>query len=106
MANKRTLKKPGKSKKNMKKTIKHNPLRIFEKMSMNDLYEELAQCLKDKDSDSFKELLWAYLKVHDKKAISRKMGVSRTTLYRMVSDEGNPTLSNIVSLLEALEDVA
>ncbi len=90
----------------MPKIVKHNPLKTFKKMTIKDLCDELSQCLMDKDVDSFKEILWAYMQAHDKKAISEKMGVSRTTLYRMVSDEGNPTLANIVSLIEALDDAA
>jgi DNA-binding phage protein len=75
-------------------------------MTIDDLYAELTNCLKDKDVDSFKELLWAYLNQHNKVAIAKRMGVSRTTLYRIVSEDGNPTLDNIVSLLDAIEKEA
>ena len=57
----------------------------------------------EKYVESFKDVLFSYLRVHNKMSVAHRMGISRTTLYRMTSPKGNPTLNNIFSLLEAID---
>ena len=70
-------------------------------MTKQDLVDTLAACLAEGDPDSFKEVLWAYLNVHNKTEISRKLKISRSTLYHMVSEEGNPTLDMLAKIIGA-----
>lgn len=62
----------------------------------------LIQCLQDGDADAFKEILGSYLDVVNKSNFSKKTDIPERTLYRMVSDEGNPTLDNIARVVHAL----
>jgi probable addiction module antidote protein len=106
MRRKKISKKHAGSAKNTHELKSFNTTTLIKHMSVEDLYDELTQCLKDKDAEAFKEILWSYLNQHNKVLIAKRMGVSRTTLYRMVSDEGNPTLDNIVNLLDSIDKKA
>lgn len=62
----------------------------------------LMECIVDGDIDSFKDILSAHLDVISKDKLSEKSNVSRRTLYRMLTKEGNPTLKNIINVFRAL----
>ena len=62
----------------------------------------LIQCLQDGDSDAFKEILRGFLNVVNKSNFAQKSEISERTLYRMVSEDGNPTLDNIARVVHAL----
>ena len=64
--------------------------------------DALIQCLQDGDSSAFKEILGSYLDVVNKSSFAKKTHIPERTLYRMVSDEGNPTLDNIARVVHAL----
>ena len=68
----------------------------------NYVARALIQCLQDGDSDAFKEILRSYLDVINKSRFAAKTAISERTLYRMVSDDGNPTLDNIARVVHAL----
>ena len=103
MAKKETLKKQKKLKKNTYKLKKFDPQETFRKMKSRDLSKVLFEIWMDRDIDSFKSVLSTYLEVHNKQKIANAMGVSRNTLYQMVTEEGNPTLDTIFKLLDAIE---
>ncbi|MBN1115024.1 MAG: helix-turn-helix domain-containing protein [Oligoflexia bacterium] len=106
MRKKKTLKKHEGSAKSTRGLKDFDTGTLIKAMSVNDLCEELTNCLKDKDAEAFKEILWSYLNHHNKNAVAKRMGVSRTTLYRMVSEDGNPTLDNIINLIDSIEKEA
>jgi len=64
--------------------------------------DALIQCLQDGDADAFKEILGSYLDVVNKSNFAKKTHIPERTLYRMVSDDGNPTLDNIARVVHAL----
>ena len=62
----------------------------------------LIESLKDGDTEAFKEILRSYLDVVNKSKFAEKTKISERTLYRMVSEDGNPTLDNIARVVHAL----
>lgn len=62
----------------------------------------LMDCLKQGDSDSFKEILSAYLEVVNKAAFAKKAGIPERTLFRMLTPGGNPTLENLARVFSVL----
>ena len=72
-------------------------------MKPKELSKVLFEIWMDRDIDSFKSVLSTYLEVHNKQKIAKAMGVSRNTLYHIVTEEGNPTLDTIFKLLDAIE---
>lgn len=62
----------------------------------------LFQCLQDGDADAFKEILRSYLDVVNKTRFAAETKISERTLYRMVSKDGNPTLTHIARVVHAL----
>jgi len=66
----------------------------------------LTESLLDGDSEAFKEILSAHLGLINIDSFYKKAGVSRRSLFRMLSPEGNPTLANITKVICALKEVA
>lgn len=62
----------------------------------------LWECLVDNDIESFKDILRTHLEVVNKESFVKKTGISRRTLFRMLSPEGNPTLENISKIIHNL----
>ena len=62
----------------------------------------LWECLETNDVDGFKEILRSHLELSNKDGIAKATGISRRSLYRMLSDEGNPTLENISKLISKI----
>lgn len=84
------------------KLQEHNPLSSFIGLDKDVLSKVLATSLLEGDAESFKEVLRAFLEANNKSKVAEKMGVSRKTLYNLISEEGNPTLNNITKLLKAI----
>lgn len=66
------------------------------------LSRALWACLEEGDTDGFKEILRTHLELTNKEEIAKETGISRRSLFRMLSDEGNPTLENISKLVSKL----
>ena len=66
------------------------------------LFQALWQSLIENDISSFKEILSTYLDAANKEELVRQAKISRRTLYRMLSPDGNPTLENVAKVLRAL----
>lgn len=64
--------------------------------------DALFECLKDDDVESFKLILKAHLEFSKKDDVIKKSGLSRRTLFRMLSPEGNPTLENVCKIVHAI----
>jgi len=105
MPRQKTLKKRTSSKKSTSKgktqSFGTRARKRVKKMPLEDLLDILIECLKENDPDSFKEALEAYLLVHNKSKIARMAGISRDTLYEIVSPCGNPTLSMLAKIINA-----
>jgi len=58
--------------------------------------------LTENDVEGFKEILKAHLETLNKEEIIKETGLSRRTLFRMLSPDGNPTLKNISAIINKL----
>ena len=86
--------------KSMKGLIPYNPsakMRDKEYVAIG-----LCECIKDNDVESFKEILRTHLELTNKDDFSKKTGIARRTLFRMLSPEGNPTFENVCKMVHAL----
>ncbi len=108
MHKKKISKKPGISPKNTKQNKKHvenRPIPYSPSEQLKDknfVARALIECLQDGDAVAFKEILGAHLDVINKSQFAAKTRIPERTLYRMVSQEGNPTLDNIARVVHAL----
>ena len=108
MPRKKTSKKQGNSFKDMPtlKLKKSSSVSTFgaSKRMKNKEYisKALWECLVADDPEGFKEILKTHLDLVNKDAFVKRTGISRRTLYRMLSDEGNPTLDNISKIVNKL----
>lgn len=64
--------------------------------------QALWDCLIANDTDTFKEILKVHLELTNKDKFAMEVGVSRRTLFRMLSEEGNPTLDNVSKIIHKL----
>mgnify|MGYP001376740461 CR=1 FL=1 len=62
----------------------------------------LWECLVEDDPDGFKEILKTNLELVNKDEFAKEVGISRRTLFRMLSDQGNPTLDNVSKIIHKL----
>ena len=96
MLRKKILKKPGKS-------SKGKPLRQDYKagtdVSIAGLKSAIIEALFEVDFDTFKGCIALLLDKCDYKEITKKTGLSKSTLYRMCEPDSNPTLENISRVL-------
>jgi DNA-binding phage protein len=62
----------------------------------------LLECLMEGDHEAFKEILHGHLMSVNKGVFSKKTGIARSTLFRMLSPNSNPTLKNVAKLCRGL----
>lgn len=62
----------------------------------------LIECIIENDMEAFKEILSGHMRVVNKDELAKKTGISKRTLFRMVSPEGNPTLENASKVIHEL----
>ena len=68
-------------------------------VSIDGLKSALIEALFETDFDTFKGCIALLLDKCDYKEITKKTGLSKSTLYRMCEPESNPTLENISKVL-------
>ena len=96
MSRKKTLKKPGKSSKG--KPLRRN-YKSGTDVSIAGLKSAIIEALFEVDFDTFKGCIALLLDKCDYKEITKKTGLSKSTLYRMCEPDSNPTLENISKVL-------
>ena len=64
--------------------------------------QALWECLVANDTEGFKEILRSHLELINKDEFAEAAGISRRTLFRMLSEDGNPTLDNISKIIHRL----
>jgi DNA-binding phage protein len=84
-----------KSKKNAPSVI-HKSSRFFK--SHSKVAAALLESLEQNDADAFLEILDAYLSVN-KAQIARDAKLSRTTVHKVFSKKGNPTIRTIAKIV-------
>ncbi len=62
----------------------------------------LFDCFIHNDMDGFKEVLCAHLDLVNKDKVIKRAGISKTTFYRTLSKDSNPTMKNISKLLKVI----
>lgn len=81
--------------------------------SFNDYLEErlkdpelachfITEAIEENEPDYLKTALGEVVKAYGVADISERTGLSRQTIYKMLSGEGNPTHKNLVLILDAL----
>ncbi len=68
----------------------------------NYVSKALWECLVADDVEGFKDILKTHLELANKEDFVRDTGISRRTLFRMLSEEGNPTLDNVAKIVHKL----
>jgi len=87
----------------LKKKQKLKKFNATKRMQDKDyISDALWECLVASDVDGFKEIMRTHLELVNKDEFAKEIGVSRRTLFRMLSEEGNPTLENISKLVHKL----
>ena len=66
------------------------------------IFDALWECLIDQDLESFKEILKSHIDVVGMSELSKKSKTSKRTMYRTLSENGNPTLKSLSKILNAL----
>ena len=61
----------------------------------------LCQCIKDYDIPLFKKILNEYIGL-SKVDFAKKAGISKRTLFQILSSDGNPTIDKVGKLLKAI----
>jgi len=67
-----------------------------------DIIEYLSLAFEDNDIDHIKLAIATAAKAKNMTELAKKMGVSRTSLYKSLSAEGNPEFKTIHNILNAL----
>ncbi len=81
--------------------------------SFNDYLEErlkdpelachfIAEAIEENDPDYLKVALGEIVKAYGVAYISEQSGIGRQTIYKMLSEKGNPTHKNLVAILDTL----
>lgn len=87
-------------KKISKKLSPYSPVAAIQNKEF--IAKSLLDCLITNDVDAFKEILHAQLVFANKVDFSKKSGIPKRTLFRMLSPEGNPTLENVSKIIHLL----
>ncbi len=82
-----------------------NPYKPGTDVSISGLKEAITEALFEADYDTFKGCIAILLDKCDYSEITKKTGLSKTTLYRMCEPEANPTLENIGKVLSYINHI-
>ena len=91
---------PVKIKKGLKLT-EHNPDTFLKNPKL--VREALTSAFFDGDVNAFKEILAAHLRATSKDELSKKTGVSRATVFRMLDSGSNPSFENVAKVVSHLK---
>ncbi len=64
--------------------------------------EYLAAALEENDEEFLSEALATVVRLHGASKVAEDAGIARQAIYKMLSDEGNPSFKNVSKLLEAV----
>ena len=108
MIKRKTLKRPVGSLDDMPSLTVKNKEKLTEfkasKRMRNKRYvsKALFECLAANDTTGFKEIFRVYLELENKERFAKEVGISKRTLFRILSKNGNPTLDNISKIIYQL----
>lgn len=101
MPNKKTSKKHAPS---LKEKLMAKDYTPGSDVSIQGLKEAITEALFEADFDTFKGCISILLDKCDYTDITKKTGLSKSTLYRMCEPTSNPTLENIGKVLSYIND--
>jgi len=81
------------------KSKAYNPSK--ELSSVKKISKALVECMLDGDEEVFNEILAGHLAAIDKKALAKKTGLSRQTIYKAMN--GNPTVKTVMKIVQGLK---
>jgi probable addiction module antidote protein len=79
----------------------HNPDEFF--MDRSKVRDALIQSIFEGDVSAFKEILAAHLRTLSKDDLSKKTGISRATVFRIIDQKSNPSFANVAKILKTLK---
>ena len=77
--------------------------KIGEELSFNGLKEAMVEALFEEDFATFKGCIAIIIDSFDYQLVTKKTGLSKSTLYRMCEPNSNPTLKNISKIMHFLK---
>lgn len=102
MRKKKTSKKPEKS---LKEKSLAKEYKAGTDVSIHGLKEAIVEALFEADYDTFKGCIAILLEKNEYSEITKKTGLSKSTLYRMCEPDSNPTLENIGKVLNYIHQL-
>jgi DNA-binding phage protein len=102
MHNKKISKKPARSSKEKAQAKSYKP---GTDVSISGLREAITEALFEADYDTFKGCIAILLDKCDYTDITKRTGLSKSTLYRMCAPDSNPTLENIGKVLNYINHI-
>ena len=78
---------------------------VGQDVSVGGLKEAIMEALFEADYDTFKGCIAILLEKRDYREIIKATGLSKSTLYRMCEPGSNPTLENIGSVLQYINQL-
>lgn len=102
MNKKRISKKLGKSSKERPRATIY---KVGADVSISGLKEAITEALFEADYDTFKGCIAILLDKCDYSEITKKTGLTKSTLYRMCEPDANPTLENIGKVLNYINNL-
>ncbi len=82
-----------------KEKVSAKPYKAGTDVSISGLKEAITEALFEADYDTFKGCIAILLDKCNYSEITKKTGLSKSTLYRMCEPDANPTLENIGKVL-------
>ena len=87
----------------VKSKVKLTAFKAVKRMkNKKHISKALFECLVANDTEGFKEILRVYLELENKDQFAKSAGISRRTLFRLLSKDGNPRLNNISKIIYQL----
>lgn len=83
----------------------HEPFTSKELKDSKLVIDTLLECIRNGDTESFRQVLTAHLMTMNKSKLAQKTGLGRRTLYDLMDPkrEFNPELSTISAIIHSLE---
>jgi probable addiction module antidote protein len=75
---------------------------LFEALMQPEEAEAYLNAALEDSQASFLKAMKNVAQAHEVASVARQAGVQRETLYRSLSEDGNPTLATLTSILNAL----
>lgn len=82
------------------KTCKYDPSENLRNKKL--IAGALWECILTNDIPAFKEILKGHLDAVKRNKLAKETKISKRTIYRMLSPEGNPRFSNVCKLVNKL----